>query len=252
VTQADEAWSQAFSEALVDHVLGAGPYPGHVDESASAWLKASFAHETPREAELEALLRLLERAETTPPSLHELARVRLAEHVAGRALTAADVERVRRCVYAGTAVTQVEVRWLFALDAESSGRANDPAWRDLFVKAALCHVAGRSDAAALEAQEMLAREARFAEPRPAVTPLSVLQSVFAGGLKGYMTRATEPGWVEGMENRYAATNAATEAEAEITFAEAAALLGVADEDGKHTENEEALLAELRKQQSEPG
>jgi hypothetical protein len=97
---------------------------------------------------------------------------------------------------------------------------------------------------------MLAREARFAEPRPAVTPLSVLQSVFAGGLSGYAKRATEPGWVEGLENRYQAANEAAEAEAQITFAEAAALLALADEDGKQSENEAALLEELRKQQEE--
>jgi hypothetical protein len=165
-------------------------------------------------------------------------------------MTAPDVESVRRSIYANVAVGDAEMQWLFALDAECDGRSNDPAWRDLFVKAALCHVAGRAAPAALEAETMLAREARFAEPRPHVTPLSLVKAIFAGGLGGYRARVGEPGWVEGMEDRYEAANAGAEADAKLTVAEIAAMLGLGEADGRLTANEQALIAELRKLEAE--
>ena len=250
VHDSDEAWAQAFVEALSDHVLQAGTYPGHVDECASAWLRASFAHDRPSKTELEALVNIVERAGSTPASLQSLTRERIYRFVAGRAMTAADVDFVRRCVYANAAVGDAEMQWLFALDAECDGRANDPAWRDLFVKAALCHVAGRRAPATLEADMMLAREARFAEPRPGVTPLSLVKSIFKGGLGGYVARARAPGWVEGMEDRYEEANAGAEDDAKLTVAEIAAMLGFSEADGKLTENEQALMAELHKLEAE--
>jgi hypothetical protein len=167
-------------------------------------------------------------------------------------MTGADVELVRHLVYAGTAVTDAEIRWLFALDAESEGRDNDPAWGDLFVKAALCHVMGRRTPAALEADVMLVRQARLAGPRPQVTPLSVLKSLLSGGFAAYKARLSQPGWVEALEKRYDEVNAGAEADARLTAAEAAALLGLSEADGKLTVNEQALLAELRKLEAEQG
>src|SRR5262245_37179846 len=133
VAESDAAWAQAFVEALTDHVLQAGAYPGHVDEATTAWLVAAFS-QRPRVNELEALVRTIERAESTPESLREFVRARIARHVAGRAVSASDVTLIRRVVFARTLVSEVEIRWLFALDAESDGRDNDPVWGDLFVK----------------------------------------------------------------------------------------------------------------------
>ena len=250
VDESDEAWAQAFVEALVDHVLGAGPYPGHVDEPTVAWLKGHFADAPPRRIELEALVRIAERAESAPASLQDFVRERIAAAVSGRPMDAPMVEFVRRCVYAGTAVTDAEIRWLFALDAECDGRDNDPAWRDLFVKAALCHVAGRRSPAALEAELMLAREARFAADRPAVTPISVIRDIIKGGFSGFGARVREAGWVDGMEDRYEAINAEAEEDAKLTAMEMASMLGMVDLDGKRTANETALIEELRKLEAE--
>jgi hypothetical protein len=60
----------------------------------------------------------------------------------------------------------------------------------------------------------------------------------------------EAGWVEGMEQRYAAINAEAEEDARLTAMEMAAMLGLSEADGKRTANEEALLAELRKLEAE--
>src|SRR5688572_26473729 len=91
VDESDEAWSHAFVEALVDHVLQAGAYPGHVDEPTVDWLKAHFADAQPRHIELEALVRIAERAESTPASLQDFVRARIFAAVAGQAMDAVTV-----------------------------------------------------------------------------------------------------------------------------------------------------------------
>lgn len=249
VGERDPAWAAAFAEALVDHALQCGVYPGHVDEETSAWLEAQFANDAPRLDEVQALVKIMERGESTPASFQSFTRSRLAAFVAGRAMDEADVDLLRRCVYAGTAVTDVEMEWLFAVDASTDGRVHCVAWRDLFVKVGLTHVEGRRAPAVLEQDVMVQREARFAN-RPNVTPLSVIKSIFGGGLSGYKDRVSEPGWAEGLEERYEVANAEAETDARFTAAEAAAMLGLADRDGRHTANEQALLVALRQLETE--
>jgi hypothetical protein len=248
VANSDSAWAQAFAEAVVDHMLGCGVHPGHVDDAGAQWLMASFADATRAETCVEALLKVLERADSAPEALAEFVRARVAVSVAGKAMDKAEVEMVRRALYAsagsGTvAVTDSEVRWLFALDAESDGRANDASWQDLFVKASLCHVMGRSAPKHLEADALQAREARTSGPAE-VSAKSILSRFTEGGLQGFVAKLREPGYYEGVENRYAEANASAEADAVLTPDEVAKMLGMSDDDGKRTANERALLAAL--------
>lgn len=246
VANSDSAWAQAFAEAIVDHVLGSGA--GHVDDAMAQWLMVSFADAERAETCVEALLKVIERAESAPEALATFVRERVAACVAGKAMGRAEVEMVRRALYAsagaGTvAVTEAEVRWLFALDAESDGRANDASWRDLFVKASLCHVMGRRAPKALEAEAVRARESRLSAPVN-VTAKGILARFVEGGWAGYVAKVREPGFYEGVENRYAAANAEAEEDAVLTPVEVAAMLGMSDEDSKRTANERALIAEL--------
>ena len=96
VGESDEAWSQAFVEALVEHVLQS--CAGHVDEATAAWLAASFAGQPPREPELEALVEILDRAESAPEGLQSYVCARIATYLEGNAITAANVELVSRCI----------------------------------------------------------------------------------------------------------------------------------------------------------
>jgi hypothetical protein len=96
---------------------------------------------------------------------------------------------------------------------------------------------------------MLAREARFADRAP-VGPLGVLANVFEGGLAGYAAHVREPGWVDGMEQRYEAINAEAAEDAQLTAMEMASMLSLSEADGKLTANEQALLSELRKLEAE--
>jgi hypothetical protein len=248
VANSDAAWAQAFAEAVVDHVLSCGVHAGHVDQAGAQWLMASFADATRAETCVEALLKVLERADSAPEALAAFVRERVAACVAGKTMSKTEVELVRRALYAsagsGTvAVTDDEVRWLFALDAESDGRANDASWQDLFVKASLCHVMGRSAPKHLEADALQAREARLSAPAE-VSAKSILSRFTEGGVQGFVAKLREPGYYEGVEDRYAAANAAAEADAELTADEVAKMLGMSDDDGKRTTNERALLAAL--------
>jgi hypothetical protein len=246
VANTDEAWASAFVEAIVDHVLQSGVYPGHVDEGTVTWLIASFGHEGAAETELETVLKVLERAESAPESLSAFARQRVSAHVAGRAMNAADVALVRRCLYAAAgsgavAVTEDEARWLFALDSECDGRANDEAWGDLFVKAMLNHLMGRRAPKLLEAESMAARQKWLHSPQKGA--VAFLSSMFEGGFSAFRKKLNYNA-TEAFEAHYEAVNAEYEQDSKLTLVEMAWAVGMTKDDGKRTANETALLAAL--------
>jgi len=148
-------------------------------------------------------------------------------------------------------VEHPELAWLFAIDAEGDGRDHHPDWRDLFVKAALCHVVGRRAPAVLEAEVMQARAARF-EQRSRVSPFSVFSSLVSGGFSGFWARMRAAGPVEALEQRYEEANAETQADAKLTAGEVAMLLGLSERDGKLTANEQALMDALEALEAEQG
>ena len=254
VANSDEAWSHAFVEGIVDHVLAVGEYPGHVDENTTSWLMSRFGDDGARETEIEVLLKTLERAESAPASLAAYARKRVATWLAGKSIGAQETEFIRRALYVAagagaTSVTEDEARWLFAVDAESDGRANEPAWTDLFVKGVLNHLMGRRAPAALEQDSMMCREAWFATQ--AQGPLGdSLATMFDGGLKGFMSRLGAADDATRLEQRYEAVVAEMQEDEVLTLAEIAWAVGMSREDGKRTANETALLAKLRELEAE--
>jgi len=244
VANSDNAWEQCFAEVLVDHVLQNGAKP-NVDDADAAWLAARLNQGKPQAVELQALLKLLDRADSVPESLRAFVRARLSAFMAGRPVSAADVEFVRRCLYAGDAhVQEDEARWLFTLDAESDGRANDPAWQDLFVKAVMNHLMGSYAPALLDAADMRRRQAWLEDTRQA--PVSNLMRMFSGGFKSYRDAVRSPNMVDALEEDYEALNANAEEDAQLTLMERAWAVGLTKQDGKLTANEKALLAELDK------
>ncbi len=255
VANSDLAWTNAFVEAISDHVLQAGEYPGHVDEATASWLVARFGQDGPRETELETVLKVLERAESAPEYLSAFVRDRMSAMLAGQPVGVAETELVRRGLFAScgsgrTSVTEAEARWLFALDAESDGRANDPTWGDLFVKAVLCHLMGRRAPALLEASDMMARQAWLKSDTPGVG--AALSSVFAGGFKAYKSKVREMSAVDRWEGHFDVANDDAEGDSKLTLSEIAWAVGMTKEDRKRTANEEVLLAEIRKIEAEQG
>ncbi len=245
VANGDDAWVQTFAEAIADHVLQANP---NVDDEAVRWMTARFGAGAPREAEIEALLKVLDHADSAPESLHAFVRERLAAWVAGRAIAAADVELMRRCLYAGDSfVKEDEAKWLFSIDAESDGLANDASWQDFFVKAVLNHLMGSHAPALLDAADVRARQAWLENTRQ--TPVSNLWRIFSGGWSGYVSAIRSPNMVDALEEDYEALNANAEEDVQLTLQERAWAVGMTEDDGKLTANEKVLLAQLEKIQS---
>lgn len=246
VANSDEALAAAFVEAISDHVLLNDQFPGFVNEDTTAWLMRSFGVESGRETEVETLLKIVERAESVPPALIVFMRERCAAYLAGRAFTAAEVELMRRCLYAGDAfVSEDEVKWLSAVDAESDGRAHDASWSDLFVKAMLNHLMGRHTPAMLEDPDgMRHRQAWLRDT--SVRPLRNVLAMFSNGWTKYNERRKQLGELDQLETYYEASNANAEEDAELTLTERAWALGMVNRDGKLTANEQAFLAELAK------
>lgn len=250
VANTDPEWAQMFVEALTDHMLGAGQFAGHVTEADVAWLEGQFGMSGARTTELAVLLKLMERAESAPESLSAFTRKRLAKLLAGAPIGAGEVELLRRCIYAAagsgaTWVTEDEVHWLFAIDAESDGRANHPSWGDLFVKAVMNHLMARKAPALLEAQDQVRRRlwaSSLLTPKPA----AFLARTFEGGLDGFRKRLTQASDADRLEAHYAAVNSAAEQDAKLTLEEIAWAVGMARADRKRTANEELLLAEIKK------
>lgn len=235
----DPAWTQAFVEAITDCALANSSY---IDDETASWLESLFGNGVARLLPVAALVRVVERADGAPEALYAFVRERLSALVGGRALSAADVELLRRCLYAGdNAVTEEEARWLFAIDAETDGRANAPSWSDFFVKAQLCHLMGRQAPATAEAS----RKAWLAPPER-FEPMANLGNIFKGGWRGYWANVRQLGDTDKLEAYYEAANANAEEDWQLSVAERAFARGMAEQDGKLTANERALLAELRK------
>lgn len=243
VANSDDAWAAAYVEAISDYVLQGDKFPGYVEESGVAWLKVQFGESTPRENQVDVLLKVIECAQSAPPALYDFVRERLQALFVGNAINAADVDLIRRCLFAGDgAVTEDEARWLFAIDAESAARNNDPAWTDLFVKAQLNYLMGRQPTTLFDNDAMRARQAWLLDKKAGLD----FGAMFKGGWKNFFANGGELSNAAKLEAHYEAANANAEEDAQLTPVERAWAVGMTQEDGKLTVNEKALLAELEK------
>jgi hypothetical protein len=156
----DPAWAEFYVEALSDFFYWREGTESSLTEDAERML---FEWIGPRaqlddSTELRLLLNLIFRTSACSERFRALV-LRAVErsvlhsgqalfgHGARRpgAIDKADVEIIRRLVYgsgsqSGFAIGRVEADFLFALNRATAGADNDPAWRDLFVKAITMHL----------------------------------------------------------------------------------------------------------------
>jgi hypothetical protein len=256
----DQAWTDAFVEAICDHLLLGDAPEGHVTEEGAAWLESRIGRDAvlERETELELLLKLLEKAESTPPRLQELARLYVSRAVLeGKGYTGRDpalvpgqigeteLAMIRRALFAvggagDVAVTRAEAEWLFDLDAATEGRAHAPGWRDLFVSGVMNHLFAAGPSALLRRDDMMQR-ARWLNAEHKSGVGSFLGRVFDGGYDRFGEKVRQENPVEAME----AHNLEREAQAHVAAAldtdEAAWLVTRIRADRRKTVNEQALL-----------
>jgi hypothetical protein len=246
-----QAWADFYVEALSEHVVRQQTPEGYVDQAKADWLAARIGAggRTAGPAELELLIRILETAEAAPASLSTLALAQAKAAILDRGdgVTGADVDRLRRIVFAfagagNIKVTRAEAETLFDLNDALKGRADAHGWTDFFVKAIANAVMAAETFTPMSREEELALEHSL-QPRP--FDLVRLGKDILHGMPHALEPSVDP------DTLYAERNAAgaeARAASEPVDAEEAAWLAARiGRDGTLDGNEKALVAYLKQE-----
>ena len=259
----DPAWCELFCEAISDYLVDQVEPHGYVSQENADWLIERIAVDgsVKTATELEALIKVLEKARSSPERLSAFALAQVKKAVVdgegplahgqqldpGR-VSRAEAELMRRILYAyggegNIAVSRPEAEILFDINDATAGADNDPAWTDLFVKAVANFLMAASGYAPPPRQEALRREEWLEKPAGGVA--DVFSRMAAGGLRGVLQAYRQPpgddAW-KARNERVAAMAASAEA---VTGSEAEWLAGRIGRDGALSQNEKALLRFIR-------
>jgi hypothetical protein len=259
----DPAWCELFCEAIADYLVDQVEPHGYVSEENADWLIERIAADgsVKTATELDALIKVLEKARSSPERLSAFALAQVKKAVVdgegplarggnlepGR-VSSAEAELMRRILfaYAGAgniAVSQAEAEILFDINDATAAADNDPAWTDLFVKAVANSLMAASGYAPPPRAEALRREEWLDQPTGGVG--DIFARMASGGLRGILKAYREPdgetAWKERNDNAARRT-----ANAElVTAPEAEWLAGRIGRDGALSHNERALLRFIR-------
>ncbi len=148
-----EEWCDFFVEAIGEYVLNGSPPRLQCSEDEAAWLIAQVDHDGKVEsmAGLEAIVRIIERAENTPVTLKNyvlrqvenevlngVGPTRCGGELAGSHITSAECRILRRVIFASgghgpAAVSRYDAEALFRLKDETLAQDNAAEWDDLFL-----------------------------------------------------------------------------------------------------------------------
>lgn len=148
-----EEWTDFFVEAIVHFVLNGTEPRRQCDDNEARWLIAQVDHDGAVEsmAELETIVRIIERAENVPYRLKDyvieqverevlsgVGPTRCGGELSDVYITGAEVDILRRVIFGsgghGPAyVTRVEAEMLFRLKDATLAEQNAPEWDDLFL-----------------------------------------------------------------------------------------------------------------------
>jgi hypothetical protein len=151
----DASWPPFFIEALTDYIVHQAEPDGYIVVDKADWLTARISRDghISTHTELELLLRVLDAARWSPPSLSAFALTQVRDAVksgvgvtrAGQMLQAgmigqSEIDLLRRILYAfagdgGIAVTRAEAEVLIEINKALAPGKSSPAWTELFVKA---------------------------------------------------------------------------------------------------------------------
>lgn len=256
-------WSDFFVEALCDFLIARGQPRGFVTMTDAVWLQQHVSRDgrVDSHAELELLVKLLERAESVPETLKDFALAQVEQIVLTGAgptrqggdiqpgrIDDAEVALLRRMIFAragdGQAkVSRAEAEMLFRLKDATLGKANAADWPRFFVQAIANHLmAHQSVTPTAEAA------ARMEQPYKG-NPLGV---VFNKMGRERASGAEVDAMLFGEdEAKTAAHQAVVAAEAAVTDDEANWLHHLFDADGARDELEQALLDFLAEDGARP-
>lgn len=206
----DPEWPAFFVEALCDYLVDQAEPHGYVSEQNADWLIAriSRSNRVDGSTELELLIRVLERAQASPPALVSFALEQVRHGVVhgegcigrSRRLTpgvigADEVELIRRILYAfggdgNIGITRQEAAVLMDINDMTAEAENHPSWSDLFVKALANFLMVTSGYQVPTRQEALRREAWLDAPAQGVGRF--LGRMLTDGLAGLRPAYGEP------------------------------------------------------------
>ncbi len=146
-------WVDFFVEAIGEHVLNGTPPRLQCSDAEAAWLIAQIDHDGVVEsmAELEAMVRIIERAENTAERLKNyvlgaverevltgVGPTRCGGELSATHISAAECRIIRRVIFASgghgpAAVTRYDAEMLFRLKDKTLAEENAPEWDDLFI-----------------------------------------------------------------------------------------------------------------------
>lgn len=155
-------WCDFFVEAVGEHVLNGTPPRLQCSDEEAEWLIAQVEADGAVESmvELEAMVRILERAENTPDRLKAYVLgvverevlsgtgpTRCGGELAATRITAAECRIIRRVIFASgghgpAAVTRFDAEMLFRLKDATLAEENADEWGDLFIDGVLNYLKG--------------------------------------------------------------------------------------------------------------
>ena len=262
-TESDPSWPTLFVEAVTDYLVEQVEPNGYINEANADWLIARIGRDgaVKTATELELLVKVLERAKSSPARLSAFALNQVKKAVLdgegplarGGALTpghigSPEVQLIRRILYAfggdgNVAITVSEAEVLFDINDRTVEVEDNPAWSDLFVKAIANCMMAASGYAVPTRQQALRREEWFDSAPGGVGEF--FSRIAAGGLRGildaYQRQGAEQAWAE----RNARIDAAIANAEVITAGEAEWLSRRIGRDGVLHANEKALLRFIR-------
>lgn len=254
-------WTDFFVEALCDYVIARGQPRGYVTQSDAIWLEHHMSRDgrVDSHAELELLVKLLERADSVPDTLKQFALAQIEQVVLsgsgptrrggtiepGR-IDDAEVALLRRMIFTpagdGPAkVSRAEAEMLFRLKDATLGAANADDWPRLFVQGVANHLMAHQSF--VPSAEMAARMETPYQPNPLGLVFNKLGRERASHTE---LRAVLDGEGVGDDKRAAARRAAIAADAQVTSDEASWLRRLFEADGARDDLEQALLDFLAK------
>ena len=152
-TAATPEWTAFFVEAVSEYLLSGGEPRGYVSERDAEWLMDRIGRDRRigSSAELELIVKLLERADYAPESLRQFALHDLEQAVLGDGcVNDREAMLIRRLIFApaGDApakVSRAEAEMLFRLKDATLGADNCPEWKKLFVQGIANHLLAHQD-----------------------------------------------------------------------------------------------------------
>ncbi len=255
----DATWPQLFAEAVCDYLVEQVEPHGYISQANADWLIERIGRDgTVKTAtELEVLVKVLERAKSSPERLSAFALEQVKKAAVdgegplacGRDLEPgrigrAEVDLIRRILYVfggdgNVAITHSEAEVLFDINDHTAEAENDPAWSDLFVKAVANFMMAASGYAVPRREEALQREEWLDSASGGIGDF--FGRMASGGLRGILAAYRQPGTEEIMAKRNAGRNAAIASAETVTAEEAEWLARRIGRDGVLHDNEKALL-----------